>query len=103
MRNELIDLADLVEHLRRTQGLARRLVAIAGPPGAGKSTVAETLCANMNQREATLARILAMDGFHFDDRVLEARGLRARKGAPDTFDVDGLAAMLGRLRADDSR
>jgi pantothenate kinase len=98
-----IDPAGLVEHLRRTQGPARRLVAIAGPPGAGKSTVAETLCAKLNQHQATFARILAMDGFHFDDRVLEARGQHARKGAPDTFDVDGLVAMLDRLRADDGR
>jgi pantothenate kinase len=103
MPNELIDLAGLVAHLRGTQGPARRLVAMAGPPGAGKSTVAETLCAQLNQHGSVLARILAMDGFHFDDRVLEARGLRARKGAPETFDVDGVAAMLDRLRADDGR
>ncbi|WDD91596.1 nucleoside/nucleotide kinase family protein [Burkholderia sp. FERM BP-3421] len=44
-----------------------------------------------------------MDGFHFDDRVLNARGQRARKGAPFTFDVDGLAALLARLRADDGK
>jgi pantothenate kinase len=40
-----------------------------------------------------------MDGFHFDDRVLEARGLRARKGSPETFDRPGLAVLLARLRA----
>jgi pantothenate kinase len=39
-----------------------------------------------------------MDGFHYDDAVLEARGWRARKGAPHTFDVGGLAALLRRLR-----
>lgn len=96
-----IDLASLIEHLVRTQGDSRRLLAIAGPPGAGKSTVAEKLCAGLNQRGAAVACILAMDGFHFDDRVLVARGLHARKGAPDTFDADGLVAMLDRLHADD--
>ena len=44
-----------------------------------------------------------MDGFHFDDIVLNARGHRPRKGAPHTFDVDGLAATLARLAADDGR
>ena len=39
-----------------------------------------------------------MDGYHFDDRVLDLRGLRARKGAPETFDVAGLCHMLVRLK-----
>jgi len=72
----------------------RVLVAIAGPPGAGKSTVAGRLCAAL-----PAAAVVPMDGFHYDDSVLERRGLRQRKGAPDTFDFGGFAALLGRLRA----
>jgi pantothenate kinase len=40
-----------------------------------------------------------MDGFHYDDRMLVPRGLRARKGAPETFDVGGFADLLTRLKA----
>ena len=40
-----------------------------------------------------------MDGYHFDNAVLAERGLLARKGAPETFDVDGLAHDLARIRA----
>jgi pantothenate kinase len=45
--------------------------------------------------------VVPMDGFHYDDAVLEARGWRARKGAPHTFDTGGLAALLRRLKAAD--
>ncbi|KVZ93495.1 nucleoside/nucleotide kinase family protein [Burkholderia ubonensis] len=100
---QLIDFTALADHLRRTQRATRRVVAIAGPPGAGKSTFAERLRADLDARAPCSAAVLAMDGFHFDDRVLIARGHRARKGAPHTFDVDGLAVLLGRLRADDGR
>ncbi|WP_179402289.1 nucleoside triphosphate hydrolase [Burkholderia guangdongensis] len=101
MDTQPTDLAGLAGYLRRTQGAARRIVAIAGPPGAGKSTFVEPLCAQLNGDAHGFAHLLAMDGFHYDDRVLDARGWRARKGAPHTFDVGGLAAMLDRLRADD--
>jgi pantothenate kinase len=40
-----------------------------------------------------------MDGFHFDDSVLEKRGLRPRKGAPETFDFAGFEVLLKRIRA----
>lgn len=96
-----LDLAGLAEHLVARQGAARRLVAIAGAPGAGKSTFVERLSAALDGRAAS--EVLPMDGFHFDDMVLNARGHRARKGAPHTFDVDGFAAALGRLAADDGR
>lgn len=81
----------------------RRIVAIAGSPGAGKSTAAERLKDLIDAARPGLADILPMDGYHFDDIVLHARGDRPRKGAPHTFDLDGYRAMLDRLKADDGR
>lgn len=79
----------------------RLIVAIAGAPASGKSTLAEDLCAAINHGGKTPAVIVPMDGFHLDNAVLDARGLRSRKGAPQTFDCIGFAALLRRLRADD--
>ncbi|MFK8250476.1 nucleoside/nucleotide kinase family protein [Ancylobacter terrae] len=75
---------------------SRTLVAIAGAPGSGKSTLAEALAARLPD-----AAVLPMDGYHLDDGVLAGRGLLARKGAPETFDVGGLAHMIARLRANE--
>lgn len=80
---------------RRAEGRDRFLVAVAGPPGAGKSTLAEAVVRHLGPG----ARVVPMDGFHYDDRVLEARGHRARKGAPHTFDAAGFRHLLIRLRA----
>lgn len=82
----------------RSRSDARLFVAIAGPPGAGKSTVAEALVNQINATEPGTAVLLPMDGYHFDDRVLRSLGRLDRKGAPDTFDVDGLRHMMLRLR-----
>jgi pantothenate kinase len=95
-----VDLDELADILRRRPG-ARMLVAVAGPPGAGKSTFAEALASRLNEAAAGSAAVLPMDGFHFDDMLLEPLGLRARKGAPDTFDVAGLRHMLQRLRGNE--
>ncbi|MFN4156949.1 MAG: nucleoside/nucleotide kinase family protein [Gemmobacter sp.] len=81
---------------RAGAGPARFLTAIAGPPGAGKSTLAAALATTLGAG----ARVVPMDGFHYDDAVLNARGLRARKGAPDTFDAAGLLHLLHRLRSE---
>lgn len=85
-------LADLIRSRADVQG--RFLTALAGPPGAGKSTLAEAVVAALGDE----ARVVPMDGFHYDDAVLNARGLRARKGAPETFDVAGFTHLIGRLR-----
>ncbi|MEO8014814.1 MAG: nucleoside/nucleotide kinase family protein, partial [Polaromonas sp.] len=76
----------------------RFLCALAGPPGAGKSTLAAAVVKALGPG----ARAVPMDGFHYDDAVLDTLGLRARKGAPETFDVAGFAHLLHRLRAEAS-
>lgn len=78
---------------------ARFLIALAGPPAVGKSTLSETLRDEF-ERQGEHAAIVPMDGFHLDNAVLEARGHLARKGAPFTFDAEGFRALLVRLRAE---
>ncbi len=78
-------------------GERRRFVAIAGAPGSGKSTLAEELLARIEAACPGRAAILPMDGFHYDDMLLEPWGLLPRKGAPETFDTGGLRATLARL------
>jgi pantothenate kinase len=75
----------------------RVLVAIAGAPGAGNSTLAARLVDDLGPGAA----LVPMDGYHLDNAILDARGRRFEKGSPDTFDVAGFAAMLRRLRAED--
>ncbi|MGW1777747.1 nucleoside/nucleotide kinase family protein [Streptomyces sp. NPDC002143] len=76
-------------------GRPRVLLGIAGSPGAGKTTLAERLA-----RELDGAAHVPMDGFHLADAELDRLGRRDRKGAPDTFDAAGYAALLRRLRED---
>ncbi len=90
----------LADILLARKGDARLIVALAGPPGAGKTTTAAALEARINALAPGTAAVLPMDGYHYDDRVLVPRGLRPRKGAPETFDVAGFAEMLKRIRAD---
>jgi pantothenate kinase len=89
---------DVVEAIRRMGISQRSIVAIAGPPGSGKSTIAARIVDELNSAENRSAAVLGMDGFHYDDLVLNERGWRARKGAPETFDVGGLEHLLARLR-----
>ncbi len=95
-----LDLDDLVSVVRKRGSRGRSITAVAGPPGAGKSTLAERLVERLNAEEPDSAAVLPMDGYHYDDMVLVPRGWRPRKGAPHTFDVAGFAHMLKRLRED---
>ena len=73
--------------------MPRRVIGITGCPGAGKSTLASRLAA-----DRTTSVVVPMDGFHLAQRQLERLGRAARKGAPDTFDVDGFVDLLARIR-----
>ncbi len=93
------DFAGLVHAIRnKAKNSSRFMVAIAGAPGSGKSTLAHNLCGELKRLGET-AIVVPMDGFHFDDAVLNARGHRPRKGAPFTFDVRGFEALLKRIKA----
>ncbi|AZO57050.1 MULTISPECIES: nucleoside triphosphate hydrolase [unclassified Mesorhizobium] len=91
------EIAHLAATIFKRAGKAKRfIVAIAGPPGAGKSTLSAGLHDLLPEG---MVEVVPMDGFHYDDVVLERRGLRARKGAPDTFDFGGFETLLKRIRA----
>lgn len=89
-----------------------RLIAfLAAPPGAGKSTLAAFMeWLSRRTPEATPLQAVGMDGFHYPNAYLDAHsfvdedgrevGMRSRKGAPQTFDVEGLRAALADARSD---
>ena len=72
----------------------RQILGIVGPPGAGKST----LSLKLRELFPNESQIVPMDGFHLANVELQRLGRAGRKGAPDTFDADGYAALLQRLR-----
>jgi pantothenate kinase len=77
----------------------RFLLGIAGPPGAGKSTLAHELAAAVARVRGERAAVVApLDGFHLSNETLESLGLRSVKGAPETFDAAAFVASLRRVR-----
>ncbi|HET7734453.1 MAG TPA: nucleoside/nucleotide kinase family protein [Nocardioidaceae bacterium] len=90
-------MTDLVARVRALDSGSRVVLGLCGPPGAGKSTLAAHLVAELGSSSV----LVPLDGFHLHDDVLRAQGSLGRKGAPDTFDVRGYLALLTRLRSDD--
>jgi len=87
----------------------RRIIAIAGPPGSGKSAFAAILSAVINTRAGTeIAAVVGQDGWHYSNAYLETHSteidgrqvtLRSIKGRPETFYVAGFHHALAMMRA----
>ena len=82
--------------IKSSVGRNRYIVAIAGPPGAGKTTLAQALRLSLKEKSIQ-AKIISMDGFHLDNSILAERNLLDRKGAPATFDTAGFIHLINRL------
>ncbi|GMH02377.1 hypothetical protein Nepgr_004216 [Nepenthes gracilis] len=97
----------------------KHIVGLAGPPGAGKSTLASQVVRCVNklwaQKASSLneeidfsdvAIVLPMDGFHLYRHQLDAmedpKEAHARRGAPWTFDPARMLKCLQTLRSQGS-
>ena len=86
------DLIKIIVHLSAAK--SHFIVAIAGPPGSGKSTLSNHLAKCLGRT----AKVLPMDGFHLDNDRLQEMGLLHRKGAPETFDAIGLLELMRKMQ-----
>lgn len=96
--------AELLNRARATSPAeGRHIIGVVGSPGAGKTTLVEALlralaATSVDRPDGWMAHV-PMDGFHLADVELTRLGRLRRKGAPDTFDAAGYAALLRRIHA----
>ncbi|KAI5243099.1 P-loop containing nucleoside triphosphate hydrolase protein [Aureobasidium subglaciale] len=88
---------------RRMDASKRVIIALAGPPGSGKSTAAEAVVDRLNKNHDRIwAQVLPMDGFHYPRHTLDMMPNKdeayARRGADWTFDAPKLLDFLQNLR-----
>ncbi|NJQ01890.1 nucleoside/nucleotide kinase family protein [Streptomyces zingiberis] len=98
-----MDIAELADEAWEITGGGRRraVLGLAGPPGAGKSTLAGALVTTVERAHGGgAAGYLPLDGFHLSNRQLERLGLTDRKGSAPSFDVRGYGALLRRVHED---
>jgi pantothenate kinase len=86
------DPAALAARARLLAAGARAVIGIAGAPGAGKSTIAAELAAQVPR-----SVVVPMDGFHLSTAELDRLHRVERRGAPDTFDAAGFVTLLAEL------
>lgn len=90
--------------LREDSPKVRTVIALAGPPGSGKTTIAVEVARRINAQTGTsTAAVLAMDGFHHTRAHLDSLPNRAeayaRRGAHWTFDAQGVLGLVNKLHA----
>lgn len=77
----------------------RFILGIVGAPGAGKSTLAASLCDEVNKRNGDdSAIVVPMDGFHYSNEYLKKIDLLPLKGIPSTFDAHGFLDCLIKIK-----
>ena len=107
MESEYSRLAETIRKQAKAHPKSRYLVAIAGIPGSGKTTIAQEVVYQLNQ-VTPKAVILSMDGFHLSraalDQLPDPKEAHIRRGAPWTFDVNRFVFFVRQLRtwADDT-
>ncbi|KAF1846973.1 P-loop containing nucleoside triphosphate hydrolase protein [Cucurbitaria berberidis CBS 394.84] len=101
----ILDLVRRVEKLLSRQATnphQRILIALAGVPGSGKSTVSQALLTELALREVRDVAVVPMDGFHYTKEVLskflDPDLAFRRRGAPFTFDADAFVDLVRALK-----
>ncbi len=95
-----IELNSLEAALERAVWLTRDrnervIIGLIGKPGAGKSSLSKYLLKHLPKETTAL---VPMDGYHLSNAQLKTLGRADRKGAPDTFDVNGYVELLKRIK-----
>ena len=86
------------EIIKRKKKETRLIVGIFGSPGSGKSTFSGNLNRELNKIDGLMSKVVPMDGFHFDNKILADRNMLQFKGSPETFDTNGFISLLAKLR-----
>jgi len=76
------------------------VIGLAGSVAVGKSTIARMLQRLLGRwPDHPRVDLITTDGFLFPNATLEARGLMARKGFPESYDVRALIEFLAALKS----
>jgi len=110
------DYADIISRIKNALYFSphrRVLVVVAGPPGSGKTTIASHIVGLLNGEVSRIAEneketpsafavAVSVDGFHYTRKYLDKLPNRdeayLRRGAPWTFDVDGIVRLVRTLQ-----
>lgn len=88
---------------KHAKGRSRVVIAISGPPGSGKSTIAEEVARTVaDLPDGPSITSISADGFHFPLDTLRkmpnSKELMARRGAHWTFDADAVVELIRKLQ-----